>query len=165
MTEISNININEKLKEKIRNAELEVLPKILQEYSDAVDAICRFCELMEGLHNESDYEFLGRRMDFLHEEVLELAEGIANKDDVEILDGAIDVAFVALGQAYHVLKKNGHSFYSAKNATRTALLEVCRTNLTKMLPKDRGSKIKKPENWEVPNLKALLKPSTKQDIK
>jgi hypothetical protein len=161
--ELSALNINEKMKERLK-LEHELLPERLREYTDVVDGVCRFCELLEGLVNESDYDFLGRRMDFLHEEVLELSEGIAAKDDEAILDGAADVAFVAIGQMFHVLRKNGHNFYQAKTNVRSALMNVCDANLSKKLPKEKGAKIEKPVSFKAPDHSKLLHPAKKEEI-
>lgn len=155
MTEFSNINIGDHTKEALR-ANHELLPERLREFADIVDGVSRFCELLEGLYNDSDYEFLSRRMDFLDEEVSELREAIKQQDDLEILDGAIDVAFVAIGQAYHLLRQKGHDHYAAKMRTRSAFIEVCRSNLTKALPTEKGAKIKKPLSFSEAKLQHLL---------
>lgn len=127
------------------------------EYTDLVDAAALFSDRLEFLQNNPSYEFLQRRMDFLDEEVEELRQAIVTKDDVEIVDGAMDVMFIALTQAYQLFRLKGYSHHQAVWKVRAAFLEVCRSNLDKNPPEKKGAKITKPEGWRPPRIADLLR--------
>lgn len=120
-------------------------------YLDLVDLFCQFYEGMELAANEPDLEFIKTRIDFLTEEVKEHIEGVENNDIVEIIDGAADVVFVALGQIYHAFRMKGFAHSQAQVHTRTSLIFVGMANLTKEKPTKKGEKIKKPKDFISPN--------------
>lgn len=126
---------------------------------DAFDGACQFSDQFELLHNKPDYEFLKWRMGdkMLAEEVRELNEAIDAKDDVEIVDGACDVAFIALTQAYITFRKFGCTHLQALWKTRAAFEEVCMTNLAKNPPSEAGQKITKPAGWKKPRIADLFR--------
>lgn len=125
-------------------------------YLDLVDLFSQFSEKLECAANESTLAFIARRMDFLNEEVQELQEAIDKKDYVEIVDGAADVAFIAITQIYHAFRNKGFEHYKAVIRTREALLEVGLTNIIKIPPTKKGEKIKKPDDWQPPKIKELF---------
>jgi len=120
-------------------------------FLDTIDLICQFTDKLELAVNKPSYEFLDRRMDFLDEEVEELREGILDKDDLEIIDGAADVAFIAITQIYLGYRNLGVDHPTALVKTRATLILVGRANLTKNIPTKPGDKITKPEGWKSPN--------------
>ena len=137
------------------------------QFLDAIDLFCQFSDKLELAKDENNnyintpsLDFMSRRMDFLDEEVEELRKGIEDKDLVETLDGALDVAFIAITQAYHLFRKEGHNHTKAVVSTRTAMYEVGIANLLKNKPTKKGEKITKPEGWKSPNtrLKWLITP-------
>lgn len=126
---------------------------------DGFDGACQFSDQFELLHNAPTYEFLKWRMGdkMMTEEVRELNEAIDAKDDVEIVDGACDVAFIALTQAYITFRKFGCSHNQALWKVRAAFEEVCRTNLAKNPPSEAGQKITKPDGWKPPRIADLFR--------
>lgn len=130
--------------------------EIYKSYSDAVDLFCQFSKKLELLANDSTYDFMKRRMDFLHEEVKELQDAIEAKNDAEILDGAMDVAFLAITQAYHLLRMKGFEHHAAVMRVRWSMHEIGETNMVKNPPKTPGDKITKPEGWAPPDLEKIL---------
>lgn len=126
------------------------------QYTDAIDAACQFSDRLELAANKPTLEFMKLRMPFLFEEVSELGSALDVEDDIETIDGALDVAFVAITQAYLVFRKRGFTHIQSVGKTRAGLLEVCRTNLLKTPPTEAGKKITKPEGWQPPRIPELL---------
>lgn len=126
---------------------------------DAIDGLCQFSDQFELVHNKPDYAFLKWRMGdkMLAEEVRELNEAIEAQDDAEIVDGACDVAFIALTQAYITFRKFGCSHMQATWKVRAAFEEVCLTNLAKTPATEPGQKITKPEGWRKPRIADLFR--------
>lgn len=125
-------------------------------YVDVIDAACQFSDQLELSVNKPDIGFLQLRMQFLEEEFHELDSALFHHDDVEAIDGAMDVAFIAITQAYHVFRKRGFGHVDAVVRTRLAFIRVCETNIVKNPPVRAGEKITKPEGWEAPKIKELL---------
>lgn len=125
-------------------------------YTDIFDLFCQFTQKLELSVNEPSYDFMQVRMDFLAEEVEELQTALNDKDDVEIIDGAADVAFIAITQIYHAFRNKGKTHNEALLKTKAALMEVGLTNIIKVPPTEKGAKIQKPEGWESPRIAELL---------
>lgn len=125
-------------------------------YLDVIDLYAQFSNELELAPNAPSMEFLKLRFDFLDEEVRELKEAHDRGDIVEALDGAIDTAFVAITQAYLIIRSQGFEHIDAVNRTRGAFYEVGKTNLMKEVPHKPLMKIKKPEGWVKPNLEWFL---------
>ena len=93
-----------------------------------------FSEKFEIPNNKLDYDYLefsaGQSM--LSEEVRELKEAIKLKDDVEILDGAIDVAVIALNIAYKLFRMKGYNPTVATIKSKEAFKEVIDSNMSKL---------------------------------
>lgn len=128
---------------------------------DHVDGACRFSEEFELQLNAPTYEFMKFHMGdkMMAEEVRELDAAIDAQDDIEIIDGACDVAFIALTQAYICFRRRGYSPLQAQGKVRAAMLEVCRTNLMKNAPTEAGMKITKPAGWTPPRIDELFRHS------
>lgn len=120
-------------------------------YLDVIDLFCQFSDKLELAANEPSLDFMKRRMDFLQEEVEELEDGLAEEDLLETIDGAADVAFVAITQIYHGFRSCGFDHVAALVKTRTTLLLVGKANMAKNIPTKPGEKITKPEGWKSPN--------------
>lgn len=132
-------------------------------YIDVIDLICQFSDQLELIVNEPSIDFMHLRMDYLEEEMQELREAMIQEDHTEIIDGAMDVAFIAIAQAYHLFRMLGHRHIAAVTETRSALLEVARTNMMKNPPTEAGKKITKPEGWKAPNFEHLINPPQNND--
>lgn len=126
---------------------------------DSIEAACQFTDRFELVQNKPTYEFLKWRMNnkMLTEEVRELNEAIDAQDDIEIVDGACDVAFIALTQAYITFRKFGCTHLQAVGKVRQAFEEVCHTNLQKTPPSEAGQKITKPDGWQKPRIADLFR--------
>ena len=142
-----------------KNGENYTADELTSSYIDVVDLWCGFSDHLELVNNDPTVVFMKRRMDFLVEEVNELHTALNEDDTLEIIDGAIDTAFVALTQAYHLFRSKGFDEVAARSAVRTAMIEVGITNMTKNIPEkgaDAGEKITKPEGWKPPNFQNIL---------
>jgi len=126
---------------------------------DFVDGACQFTEAFELAFNDPSYDFMKWRMGdkMMKEEVTELDAAIDARDDVEIVDGACDVAFIALTQAYIAFRRFGCSPIQAQGKVRAAMTEVCHTNLMKNPPERAGEKITKPAGWKKPRIDDLFR--------
>jgi hypothetical protein len=99
---------------------------------------------------------------FLREEFDELEEAAYEIDDVEILDGAGDVAFIALNLIYKLGVIKGLTHKGATNLVNKVMLEISNSNLSKLLPdgsviRDEATgKVQKPDTFKEPNLKSIL---------
>lgn len=128
-------------------------------FIDFIDLFCGFSDNLELVNNDPTVKFMQRRMDFLEEEVKELHQALHDNDTIEIIDGAVDVAFVAITQAYHLFLSKGFDPAGARTAVRAAMIKVGVTNMTKNIPEkgaDSGKKITKPEGWQGPDLQQIL---------
>ena len=97
-----------------------------------------------------DRDIVDLRVDLIEEELEELEVAIANSDMVEVADALTDLLYVIYGA--------GHAFGIDLDA---CFEEVHRSNLTKLGPDGRAlrradGKIMKSENFEEPNLEAVL---------
>lgn len=126
------------------------------QFLDILDLWTQFSRDLELAPNEPSMEFLRTRFAFLDEEVQELKDAHEKRDIIEALDGAIDTAFVALTQAYLIIRGQGFAHTDSLIRLRGACIEVGRTNLMKEVPHKPLMKIKKPEGWVAPNLKWFL---------
>jgi predicted HAD superfamily Cof-like phosphohydrolase len=81
----------------------------------------------------------------LREEVEEIITAIKNKDPKEVVDGVMDVLFVAIG----TLHKMGHEFWDFQSEYEA----VVDSNFTKFpFTKREDGKVKKSENFKAPEL-------------
>jgi predicted HAD superfamily Cof-like phosphohydrolase len=97
-----------------------------------------------------DRDVIDLRIDLIEEELEELEVAVANSDMVEVADALTDLLYVIYGA--------GHAFGIDLDA---CFEEVHRSNLTKLGPDGRAirredGKIMKSENFEEPNLEAVL---------
>lgn len=92
------------------------------------------------------------RVKLLDEEFEECLRGEEYNDLAEIIDGLIDIIWIAMGSLLA---------YIGPDATNACLREVSRANMSKVigdgLPKFReDGKVLKPEGFEPPNIKRIL---------
>lgn len=133
-------------------------------YIDAIDAICKFAEHFELNVNTPTMDFLKWRYNVLFlEEIEELQVAIGNEDVAGILDECMDVAFLAISQAYDLLRAKGFTPIQATVRTRQAMLQVCDANLRKNIPLKAGAKVTKPGDWKAPNFENILAPVRKAE--
>lgn len=125
-------------------------------FTDMIDGACLFTDQFELKHNQPDKDFLQQRMEYLAEEFTELQTAINTDDDPEIVDGAIDVAFIAVTQAYLAFRRAGFPRATAVAKVRAAFYKVVNTNLKKEQPTKAGEKIRKPDGWEKPDMTMLF---------
>ena len=99
---------------------------------------------------------------YLEEEMTELKEALRARDLVEILDGAGDVAFIALNVIYKLGRLRGLSHGNAKALIGKVMNEISDSNLTKMtedgkvLRDEDTGKVLKPEGYRKPDLEGLV---------
>lgn len=133
------------------------MPKNEILFTDVVDGACAFSNAFELSVNTANKDFIKWRQDVLMtEEMEELKVAVNNEDIIGIIDESMDVAFLAITQAYHAFRSLGFSHIGSTWRTRAAFLEVCKTNLRKNVPTEAGMKITKPGDWTPPNIKRLV---------
>lgn len=126
-------------------------------FRGVVDLFCLFAEKLELAMNEPTMKWLETRIPFLDEEVQELKDAQREDDLVEMLDGAGDVAFVAITHMFIALRRKGFSHLQAELLTNQILIEIGRSNAVKIVPEEAGAKIKKPEGWRAPRIAEIIK--------
>ena len=114
--------------------------------SHPMNKAMQFSEQFEIANNELGYEYLEKSFGYLAEEFKELEQALKNKDDIEILDGAYDVAFVAINIAYKLIRQKGFKDLPARARNISGFLAVCENNLTKL---DENGKVIKDENGKI----------------
>lgn len=97
-------------------------------------------------------ELVNFRLKFMVEELRELNKGFARRDMEEVLDGLVDLVYVAIGTAWML----GLPFQAAWD-------EVQRANMTKVRATDASQSrrsttldVVKPAGWKKPDIKALI---------
>lgn len=153
---VSSKIINDALKTRLLEEHHKTVPSELATHFDFLEGVAKFCELLEGMQNQSNWDFLTRRMDFLTEEVMELSQNIYDKDTEKAVDNAVDVAVVAIGQLYHVIRSCGFSYIETLPRMREACFRVTEANLRKNIPHASGDKITKPDGWKAPEFKDII---------
>ncbi len=99
---------------------------------------------------------------YLEEEIIELKEALRARDLVEIIDGAGDVAFIALNVIYKLGRLKGLSHTSANSLVDLVMNQISDSNLTKMtedgkvLRDESTGKVLKPEGYRKPDLEGLV---------
>lgn len=121
---------------------------------------CKFSEELE-LHPDNpkrlDWNMLKYSADvLLDEEFRELKEAIYKQDKIEVLDGAFDVAVVALNIAYKLFRMN-NDVEAANYKVEEGFRRVLQSNLTK-LPATftKEGKVKKGDNFQPPYFRDLV---------
>ena len=102
-----------------------------------------------------DEDMISFRLNFLREELTEIEDAILEEDMAGVLDGLVDIVYVALGTALIF----GFDFDVAWDRVQTA-------NMQKVAgrPSDRHGTfdVTKPEGWTSPNLSDLVDPGWKR---
>jgi predicted HAD superfamily Cof-like phosphohydrolase len=99
-----------------------------------------------NLQGDIDYEL---EVNMLKEELMETMVAMNNNDKIEIVDGLIDLIYVATGTLHKLGLDNTQIIQ--------CFHEVCDSNDSKMpFEKDVDGKIKKSKNYFKPNLKRFL---------
>lgn len=117
------------------------------------------CELRGRSVTWNDMKFCVSDV-MLKEELSELEQAINNKDYHEIIDGACDVAVIALNTCYKMFRLLGLDHQDATERTQKAFNIVCDSNLSKIC-KDgtiiiKDGKVKKPTTFVAPDFSELL---------
>lgn len=135
----------------------------MTETKDWISKMTQFSRDLELKDQELSYETIDISIrEYLDEEYKELDSASALQNDKEILDGAGDVAFIALNIIYKLGRLKGKSHEEATNLVREVMNRICDSNLTKLLPdgsvlrdEDTG-KILKPGTFDPVNLGGLV---------
>jgi predicted HAD superfamily Cof-like phosphohydrolase len=92
------------------------------------------------------------RLNFLHEELSELATAIHEQDLTEVLDALVDIVYVALGTAY-LMDLPFADAWDEVHASNMAKVRAVHESESK-----RGSKadVIKPPGWAPPDLQAVV---------
>lgn len=130
--------------------------------NDFISKMTRFARDLELQDTDLTYQTLDTSVYcYLHEEYCELEKATGAEDDIEILDGAGDVAFIALNIIYKWGRLKGKSHGEASNLVSEVMNRICDSNLTKILPdgsvlrNDEG-KVLKPDSFKPVDLKDLV---------
>lgn len=132
--------------------------------------IMKWCEEFElnpeNLDSEvplTDHAFdgAGQAIDFCFEEVRETERAYVTYDEVEILDGFLDLTWVALNGAYKFLRSQGQSPSEARDNVLAALKTIYNANNAKRdaygdILYNKDGKVIKPEGWKSPNLEEYV---------
>ena len=97
----------------------------------------------------------------MQEEVRETDSAIMIKDDAEILDGAGDVAFVALNIIYKWGIIHHRTHEEAQNLIYEVMNRICDANLNKRQPDGKivfnfQGKVEKPIGWKSPEYDDII---------
>jgi len=130
--------------------------------NDFISKMTKFARDLELQDTDLTYQTIDTSVYcYLHEEYCELEKASGAEDDIEILDGAGDVAFIALNIIYKLGRLKGKSHQEATNLIHEVMNRICDSNLTKILPdgsvlrNDEG-KILKPDSFKPVDLKGLV---------
>lgn len=98
---------------------------------------------------------LAKAMSFLEEECAETRDAIELGDDAEILDGAGDVAFIALNMIYKWGRMHLGDHDEATMLISQVMDRICEANLAKRWPdgevkRNEFGKVVKPDGWKPP---------------
>lgn len=98
-----------------------------------------------------DISIQSLRYDLIYEELRELNDAMLDRDIVEVADAIADLLYVVYGTAV-----------SYGINIEPVFEEVHKSNMDKIWPDGElhyypNGKVKKPEGWEPPNIKAILK--------
>jgi len=99
------------------------------------------------------WPYIQKTILFLEEEMDETYDAYFKKDRVELLDGALDVAVVALNLAYKLFRLYEFTHEEAELKVLESFNEVIESNMSKRSPDgsvsfDRNGKVKKPETFK-----------------
>lgn len=132
--------------------------------TDLIKLNARFARDVE-LHGDNPiassgvtWEYIQKSLKFLEEEIDETYDGFFRRDKEDTLDGALDVAVVALNLAYKLFRMSGFDHDQSVKKTEDSFKEVIDSNLSKITPCgsvffDANGKVIKPETFKPVNLK------------
>lgn len=129
--------------------------------SKLIEMNCKFSEELE-LHPDNpkdlNWNYIKYSCDnLLKEEFLELQEAIYKCDKPEVLDGAFDVAVVALNIAYKLFRLTGDMPVDACYKVEEGFRRVLESNLSKLpVTFSEDGKVKKGDNFFKPNFEDLI---------
>lgn len=120
--------------------------EMVQEFHEVFDHL-----IQDKPNANVDISIQSLRYDLIYEELRELNEAMLDRDIVEVADAIADLLYVVYGTAvsYGI---NIEPVFEA----------VHKSNMDKIWPDGElhyhpNGKVKKPEGWEPPNIKAILK--------
>ena len=92
------------------------------------------------------------RIGFLQEELFEYESAVANGDREKMLDGLVDLVYVALGTAY----LHGFCFHEAWKRVHQANMAKIRVERAEDSTRQSSFDVIKPQGWQAPDLKDLV---------
>lgn len=122
----------------------------------------KFVHEVELVQNQPTYEYLERTTDnFLREEFNELLKACKEKDEIEILDGAADVAYIALNIINKWAAMQGLNKEARVSLVQEVIEEVACSNLSKiaengMVVFNSEGKVQKPKTYIAPDIKTIV---------
>ena len=117
--------------------------------------------MVSEFHEKFDLEVIGKnlpadvanyRVSFLQEELDEIKKGYQDGNNEEVLDGLVDLVYVALGTAYF----HGFDFNEAFRRVHVANLNKQRASDSTESKRGSSLDLVKPEGWEKPYLADLI---------
>ena len=121
-------------------------------YDPLIARIHDFCEKAE--HGVGSRASLRDSIDYLYEELHEYTKGFRLEDMEETIDGAGDVAFLAINLIYKTFRHYGLDSEDAEVYTYETLCRITEANMNKAQPDGKfrkvGRKVIKPEGWQPP---------------
>lgn len=143
------------------------LDAVSREKLDLIQKNLEFCEraeLASPYKKEDMWEYINWTVNnLLAEEFKEVKDAAKVNDPIETIDGACDVAVLALNIPYKLFRKMGFTPTEARLKTLEAFERVINSNLRKV-PEETGymaryrddGKVLKPEGWVKPTFDDLL---------
>jgi hypothetical protein len=145
---------------------------------DIFDKLLEFCFDCEIRDQEINDTFITKAIDFIEEEVQETKQAVHYYRDfekdpgniigfldkreafIEIIDGALDTAYVAINLVTKTLLSKGLKKEKVKSILLELFHEVADSNLAKKKPDGtvdlKDGKIQKPKDWTKPKLEQIL---------
>ena len=129
----------------------------IKRYTDVMHDIRRFHEKFGLAYNGPPRDLEGElarfRLDFLDEELGELNHAYADDRPEEVLDALVDLCYVAIGTAY----LHGYDFSEAWSRVHAANMSKVRAESASDSKRGSAFDVVKPEGWEAPDLKDLVR--------
>lgn len=126
-----------------------------------IEKATEFSRDFELSQNRVNFYYLHNSIDFLKEEVEETLQALEQQDDAEILDGAGDVAFIALNIIYKWGRMKDYNHEESTLLIKEVMNRICDANLSKKQPdgsvkfNDDG-KVVKPDTFKAPTYEDII---------
>ena len=143
------------------NCKAPIDSKVLDSFYESMTMRQNLFEMVEQFHKYFGLEVIGKnlpvdvanyRVGFLQEELDEIKKGYQDGNNEEVLDGLVDLVYVALGTAYF----HGFDFNEAFRRVHVANLNKQRASDSTESKRGSSLDLVKPEGWEKPYLADLV---------